>query len=137
MSKLSTKIAIMLFAFCSLLCAGCVEGDVRMFFKYEPKDDSFRYMEVYTNIQTTKKEDLDSLQSLWEHRRSIIINPVDLHLFGRNAFEREGKHTYRTVSLGGYSPRRDPAKKEPEAKGTPEIKFTSIDLDTIQVIPAT
>jgi hypothetical protein len=123
MFKRFARIAVLVLAVCPLFCAGCVHGTVRTFVKYEPKDDSFRCLQVYTNLTATTDQDADHLASLWNRRRSIILEPWQLPLFSWEATERQAKHKYCTVDLG------TPPRNEPS------IKVTSADLDSIRVVP--
>jgi len=113
-----------------LLGAGCVAGQVRDLVSYDKETDSFRCLQLYSNLhafapQADKdfKKDLDHLQQLWGKRASILISPIQLHLFVTIAYERKEKHKYSEVSLGGA------AAKEPE------VRTTKVDLDAIKIIP--
>jgi hypothetical protein len=123
MSKRHSRFKVIQLAFCPLLMAGCVEGRVLSFVKYQPKDDSFRCMQIFTNLHATDAKDLDHMAALWKRRESIIINPVQINLFSTLALERKGKNKYCTVNLG------IPLDKEPD------IQETGVHLDTIKVIP--
>jgi hypothetical protein len=108
----------------ALLCpifSGCIESEIFTLARYDPKDDSVRCIQVYTNICAAQKADLDHLVSLWERRESIIIQPVELP--GLPAFERKGKNKYCSIDLGEL------------AKKQSEVTSTDVDLDSIKVIP--
>jgi hypothetical protein len=107
----------------TLLLAGCVEADVRSYARYQPDDDSFRCLQVYSNLHATQPRDLDHLVSLWERRAEVIINPADPTIFGVTAFERKGRNRFAAVSLGQPQPNPDPGLT------------TRADLDTIRVRP--
>jgi hypothetical protein len=105
-----------------LICAGCIEGHVRTFLKYESNDDSFRCLQTFSNINASGA-DVDHLESLWQRRESIILNPFQINLFGMTAIERKGRYQYSVISLGSSS------------ATPPEVTTTSVDLDTIRLIP--
>jgi hypothetical protein len=110
-------------ALACLAGAGCVEGEVRTFLAYDRGTDSFKCLEVYTNLSAVDKKDHDHLAALYAKRGTIITNPIDIHIFGRTAYERKGKHSYQAISLG------QPQTKEPETRKT------KVDLSMIRVIP--
>jgi hypothetical protein len=110
-------------AFCCLLSSGCIQATVYSIGKYDAKADSIRLIQIYTNIRVDWKEDLDHLVSLWERRNSIIIQPTDLSFAGMMAFERKEKNKFCLLDLG----------HPPEGK--PETQSTTVDLDSIKVIP--
>ena len=57
-------------------------------------------------------------------RESLLINPFDIHLFGRTAYERKGKNKLIRISL-----------TTPDKDKEPEVLTTRADLDSIKVIP--
>ncbi|MFO0797139.1 MAG: hypothetical protein U0804_06645 [Gemmataceae bacterium] len=105
----------------TLPLAGCVEADVQSYARYQPDDDSFRCLQVYSNLYATQARDLDHLVSLWERRAHVIINPADPAIFGVTAFERKGRSRFAAVSLGQPKPTPD------------QVLTTRADLDTIRV----
>jgi hypothetical protein len=123
MRKRNPLIASILLVLTCTACPGCVEADVRLFVKYEPTRDSFHLMEIYTNIHATAKSDLDHLESLWERRQSIVIDPLPFNLWSHMAVERKGKNRYCLTDLAA---RREEADK---------VRLTGVDLDTIKVTP--
>jgi hypothetical protein len=113
----------LLMVLCCLPSAGCVEGNVRDFLVYDKATDTFKGLEVYTNLRAKAKVDMDYLVSLYGHRESIIIDPVLPTIFTKDAVQRKEKHKFVVVGLG-----------TPPAN-TPEIVTTTIDLDSITVQP--
>lgn len=117
-----------------LFFGGCIEGNVRSFVRYDPKDDSFWFLDIYTNLNAASNADQDHLAALWQRRGSILIKPLsgihwtsdgsyELRLFTQEGIERIGNNQYRTIDLGGA------AAKEPE------IDVSRLNLDTIRVLP--
>lgn len=117
------RAAALLLVLCSLLCAGCIEAQIRVVVKYEPKDDSFRLMQAYNNIRIRDKKDFDHLKAVWGRRGSIIINPVEINLGSALSFERKGKHKYSVIDLAS-----------PSVK-SPAVHTTAADLDSVKVMP--
>ena len=82
-------------------CGGCIKGTGLSFVRYDKKADSFSLMDVYANIATDQQDQLNHISKLWRRKDNLIINPVDIHLFGSwSVFERVGKHSYRSLPLG-------------------------------------
>lgn len=52
MREFHRRLALLLLAL-PLTCAGCIEGNVQYFFRYDPKADSFSFLNVYTNLNAT------------------------------------------------------------------------------------
>jgi hypothetical protein len=107
----------------SVLCTGCM--DSRYFFKYEPADDSFTYMQILTNIRTngdgeTEKKQADRMKFLWEKRESIIITPSFPFVYGR-FWEKKDKNT--VIDLSG------------ETADNKAERATAVDLDSIKIMP--
>ena len=118
----------------ALLCVGCINGNVRSFVRYEPKEDTFWFLDIYSNLRATSGADQDHLASLWKRRDAILIKPLrwlyltadgswELHLFSQEAIERIGKHQYRTIELD-TAPAKEPA-----------IETSGLDLAAIRVLP--
>jgi hypothetical protein len=120
MLRSRVRIPLLMLVFCCLLSSGCIEAEVFSFVRYEPKDDSFHCLQVYTNINTPQKADLAHLESLWKRRESIIIQPMQI--VGLPGFERKGKDKCVVIDLG------DPMAKNKEVA-------TKVDLDSIKVMP--
>lgn len=117
-----------------LFIAGCIDGNVRSFVRYDAKEDTIWFLDVYTNLHAATKADLDYLASLWQRRDSILIKPLsgihltrdgsyELQAFTQEGIERIGKNQYRTIDLGSR------AAKEPD------IEVSRFRLDTIRVVP--
>ena len=133
MQEFHRRVALLFLALL-LACAGCIEGNVQNFVRYNPKDDTLWFLNVYTNLNATSKKDEDYLASLWRRRDSILIKPlhalyvtpqgsIEFHIFSQDAIERIGKNQYRLIDLGSAGDKE------------PEIQVTSLDLDTIRVLP--
>ena len=76
MQKTQRKLALLLLAL-PLVCAGCIGGDVQDFLRYDPKEDAFWFLELYTNLHATNQADQDHLASVWKRRDSILVKPFN------------------------------------------------------------
>lgn len=109
-----------------LAFGGCINGKILTFATYDKAADSFSFLEVYVNIATKEAGELKHITTLWRRKDNLIIDPIGSQfrfLTDPTIFERHGKHGYSRISLA------DALKKEPEPS------TTSVDLDTIEVVP--
>jgi hypothetical protein len=116
----------LLLATVCLAFGGCIKGRVLTYATYNKAADSFSFLEVYANIATKEAGELKHITTLWRRKDNLIIDPIGSQfrfLTAPTIFERHGKHGYSRISLA------DALKKEPEPS------TTSVDLDTIQVVP--
>lgn len=109
------------FSTASMGCGG-IDGQVLSYERYNQGTDSFSGLEVYANIATKEERDTDHVALLWSRRNSLILDAKPR--FGsRFFFERHGKHSYSELRIA------------PRPEGQAERFTTTVDLDTIQVIP--
>lgn len=105
-----------------LFLAGCVEGQVGDFVKYDKDADAFHLVQYYTNLYATDPKDLDHIAAVWKKKNAMISSPIDGAIFSTYALERLSKNEYQPVSLG-----------EPDKK--PPAKKTKADLESVKIIP--
>ncbi len=122
MLQCHAKLPVLFIVCICLFGAGCVEGQVQTFVKYDDKDDSFKCLQIYTNLLAIDNPNVDRLESLWKRRQSIIIDPVQISSdYTVTAFGRKGANQYCIIDLA--------------KPGNEEEKTIKADLDTIKVIP--
>ena len=100
--KVRRRLALLLLAL-PFLGVGCVEGNVQDFIRYEPKDDTFWFLQLYTNLVAPEKEDQEHLASLWKRRNALLIVPLQGELgpslLMQSALERTGKNQFHAIDL--------------------------------------
>jgi hypothetical protein len=110
-----------------VLAGGCngFAVDVLTIARYEPADDSFHCLQVFSNIASRDKKrataDGDHLASIWESRRSLVNCPFPIFSLPL-MIERQGKDRFRDFRFN------DGPKRE-------EFKKTTVDLDSIEAEP--
>jgi hypothetical protein len=117
-----------------------VEGRVTDCVRYDSSTDSFKHLQLYTDLHSShvldlrhlgdpaaaRQKDLQHLADLWSRRKDTITNPIEVRLFsfsGPTVYERTGKHTYRAW----------PTERAPNKP--PKEERTPIDLDSIFILP--
>ena len=114
---------IILIAGAALAASGCsgINCETYSFMRYNAKADSFRCMQLYLNLRTEEKSELDHLKSTWDRRAQLIINPLDPDILGVTLFDRLGKHELQSFAM------RFP--------GDGTTALTKADLDSITILP--
>ncbi len=125
MDRPGSQLRLLLAAACLTLGAGCIEGKVETYARYDRAADSFACLQVYTDIVARSDGDLDHVARLWRQRENLIVDAIPrFRLFSSaTIFERRGKHDYREVPIA-----QNPLKDR-------DVATTSVDLEAIRVIP--
>ena len=76
------SLSILLIAGAALAASGCagIRCETYSFMRYNAQADSFRCMQLYHNLRTEEKAELDHLKSICDRAR-LIINPLDGYLW--------------------------------------------------------
>ncbi len=129
MRKSRQQSLLLLLALGSLSCLGCGIGHQQTYTRYEPKDDSFHLLKVYSNLNATTgnqmvdEKVLEHIVSHWKDRALLIPQPIPFFDPAATVYRRTGQHTYEIHSLGV------PADKPRETQ------TTQVDLNAIEVLP--
>jgi hypothetical protein len=116
-------LSVILIAGAALAATGCsgIRCETYSFMRFNAQADSFRCMQLYLNLRTGEKEELDHIQSIWDRRARLIINPLDPDIFGVTLFDRTGKHELQSFAMS--------------RPGDGTLMATRADLDSVTILP--
>ena len=114
---------ILLFAAAALAASGCsgIRCETYSLIRFNAPADSFRCLQRYLNLRTGEKAELDHLQTVWDRRARLIINPLDPGILGVTLYERLAKHELQSFAMSRAG------------EGIPLP--TEVDLDSITILP--
>ncbi|MGE3818957.1 MAG: hypothetical protein AB7I30_05940 [Isosphaeraceae bacterium] len=108
-----------------LATCGCIEGKRLNLVRYDRDSDTFHVVEIYVNLATKEKKELDHVADLWARKADLIVNPGSwFTIFGSpTLLERKEPHSYKVVNVA------TPDGNEPKTHET------AADLDAVKVKP--
>lgn len=120
-----------IFVLCLLLAtvSGCIEADSAFYLRYDQEKDSFSQLRIFSNIRTSKADELSYLFALTQKKEDVMILPIPGILGPPPAYVRLEGGKIHPLSLStppaGFKDKLDFSKGEP----------FPVDFSTIRIRP--